>query len=112
MPIASNSRSSVFIARHARRSLVRDLSRRSRSSGDQRHFRSTVICPGEVATPILARRPVAVTDEEKARMLQAEDVGDLILYIATRPKHICLNEVLISPTWNRSYVAALHNPVV
>jgi NADP-dependent 3-hydroxy acid dehydrogenase YdfG len=75
-------------------------------------IRSTVICPGEVATPILARRPVAVTDEEKARMLQAEDVGDLILYIATRPKHICLNEVLISPTWNRSYVAALQNPVV
>jgi NADP-dependent 3-hydroxy acid dehydrogenase YdfG len=75
-------------------------------------IRSTVICPGEVATPILARRPVPVTDEEKAQMVQAEDVGDLILYVATRPKHICLNEILISPTWNRSYVGALKNPVV
>ena len=67
-------------------------------------IRSTVICPGEVATPILANRPVPVSDEDRARMLQAEDLGDLILYVATRPKHVCLNEVLISPTWNRSYI--------
>jgi NADP-dependent 3-hydroxy acid dehydrogenase YdfG len=73
-------------------------------------IRSTVICPGEVATPILVRRPVPVSDEEKAQMVQAEDVGDLILFVATRPRHICLNEVLISPTWNRSYVTALENP--
>jgi NADP-dependent 3-hydroxy acid dehydrogenase YdfG len=67
-------------------------------------IRSTVICPGEVATPILANRPVPVSEEDRARMLQAEDLGDLILYIATRPKHLCLNEILISPTWNRSYI--------
>jgi NADP-dependent 3-hydroxy acid dehydrogenase YdfG len=75
-------------------------------------IRSTVICPGEVATPILERRPTPVTDEEKAAMVQAEDVGDLILYVATRPRHICLNEILISPTWNRSYVTALKNPMI
>jgi NADP-dependent 3-hydroxy acid dehydrogenase YdfG len=67
-------------------------------------IRSTVICPGEVATPILANRPVPVSDEDRARMLQAEDLGDLILYVATRPKHVCLNEILISPTWNRAYI--------
>jgi NADP-dependent 3-hydroxy acid dehydrogenase YdfG len=67
-------------------------------------IRSSVICPGEVATPILANRPVPVSQQERDRMLQAEDVGDLILYVATRPKHVCLNEVLISPTWNRSYI--------
>jgi NADP-dependent 3-hydroxy acid dehydrogenase YdfG len=67
-------------------------------------IRSTVICPGEVATPILANRPVPVSEEDLARMLQAEDLGDLILYVATRPKHVCLNEILISPTWNRSYI--------
>jgi len=70
-------------------------------------IRSTVICPGEVATPILANRPIPVSDEDRARMLQAEDLGDLILYVATRPKHVCLNEILISPTWNRSYIRQL-----
>ena len=71
-------------------------------------IRSTVVCPGEVATPILDQRPVPVSAEDRARMLQSEDVADLILYVATLPAHVCLNEVWITPTWNRGYVAALN----
>jgi NADP-dependent 3-hydroxy acid dehydrogenase YdfG len=71
-------------------------------------IRSTVVCPGEVATPILDKRPVPVSIEDRAKMVQSSDVGDLILYIARLPAHVCLNEVLITPTWNRGYVA-LHN---
>ncbi|HYC13646.1 MAG TPA: SDR family NAD(P)-dependent oxidoreductase [Stellaceae bacterium] len=70
-------------------------------------IRSCVICPGEVATPILDKRPVPVSAEERARMVQPEDCADLIRYVACLPKHVCLNEVVISPTWNRGYVAAL-----
>ena len=70
-------------------------------------IRSSVVCPGEVATPILDQRPVPVSKEDRARMLQPEDMGDLIRYIATLPVHVCLNEVLVSPTWNRGYVGAL-----
>jgi NADP-dependent 3-hydroxy acid dehydrogenase YdfG len=70
-------------------------------------IRSCAICPGEVATPILDKRPVPVSAEERARMVQPEDCGDLIRYIASLPKHVCINEVLITPTWNRGYVAAL-----
>ena len=71
-------------------------------------IRSTVVCPGEVVTPILDRRPVPVSTEERARMLRAEDVADLIRYVALQPPHVCLNEVWITPTWNRGYVAALN----
>ncbi len=63
--------------------------------------------PGEVATPILDKRPMPVTKEERARMAQSEDVGDLIRYIACLPPHIVINEVMITPTWNRGYVANL-----
>ena len=70
-------------------------------------IRSTVICPAEVATPILDRRPVPVSAEERALMLQSNDVADLIRYVAMQPRHVCLNEVVISPTWNRGYVASL-----
>ena len=75
-------------------------------------IRSTVVCPGEVATPILDKRPVPVSAEDRAKMVQSEDVGDLILYIAQLPKHVCINEVLITPTWNRSYVALHKQPHV
>ncbi len=70
-------------------------------------IRSCALCPGEVATPILDKRPVPVSAEERARMVQPEDCADLIRYIACLPPHVCINEVLISPTWNRGYVAAL-----
>ncbi len=69
-------------------------------------IRSCVLCPGEVATPILDKRPIPVSPEDRARMVQPDDCADLILYVACLPPHICINEVLISPTWNRSYVAA------
>jgi NADP-dependent 3-hydroxy acid dehydrogenase YdfG len=71
------------------------------------NIRSTALCPGEVATPILDKRPVPVSAEERAKMVQPAECGDLIRYIACLPAHVCINEVLITPTWNRSYVAAL-----
>ena len=37
-------------------------------------IRATSILPGEVATPILEKRPVPPPPEERARMLQAEDL--------------------------------------
>ena len=70
-------------------------------------IRSCVVCPGEVATPILDKRPVPVSKEERARMAQSEDVGDLIRYVACLPPHVTINEVWITPTWNRGYVANL-----
>jgi NADP-dependent 3-hydroxy acid dehydrogenase YdfG len=70
-------------------------------------IRSCVVCPGEVATPILDKRPIPVSKQERDRMAQSEDVGDLIRYVACAPAHVCINEVWITPTWNRGYVANL-----
>ena len=70
-------------------------------------IRSTVFLPGEVATPILDRRPNPVGAEVRAKMVQPADCGDLIRYIAGLPRHVVMNEVHLSPTWNRGYVAAL-----
>jgi NADP-dependent 3-hydroxy acid dehydrogenase YdfG len=70
-------------------------------------IRSTVFLPGEVATPILDARPNPVSPEERARMVQPADCGDVIRYVACLPKHLVMNEVHLSPTWNRGYLAAL-----
>jgi len=67
-------------------------------------IRACALCPAEVATPILDRRPVPPSPEERARMLQAEDLGKTILWLAEQPPHVCINEITISPTWNRMYV--------
>jgi NADP-dependent 3-hydroxy acid dehydrogenase YdfG len=70
-------------------------------------IRSCVICPGEVATPILLNRPVPETKETMSRMIQPEDLGALIAFIARQPAHVCINEVLISPTHNRGYIGQM-----
>jgi NADP-dependent 3-hydroxy acid dehydrogenase YdfG len=72
----------------------------------QHGIRSTVLCPAEVATPILDLRPTPVPPEERARMIQPGHMADLILYVAKLPATICMNEVVISPTWNRGYAHA------
>ncbi len=73
-------------------------------------IRATSILPGEVATPILEKRPVPPPPEERARMLQAEDLGRTVLFIATLPPRACVNELIISPTWNRFYLGGLESP--
>jgi len=70
-------------------------------------IRSCVFLPGEVATAILDKRPNPVSPEERARMVQPADCADLIRYIALLPKRLVMNEVMLSPTWNRGYVAAI-----
>ena len=84
-------------AKHAMNAMTASLLVEERNNG----IRATAICPGEVATPILDARPVPVSDEDKARILQSEDVGDLILFVAQQPAHVTLNEILITPTYNR-----------
>jgi NADP-dependent 3-hydroxy acid dehydrogenase YdfG len=73
-------------------------------------IRATSILPGEVATPILEKRPVPPSAEERARMAQAEDFGKAILFVATMPARTCVNEMVIAPTWNRFYVGGLEAP--
>lgn len=69
-------------------------------------IRACAICPNEVATPIMDRRPVPPTAEERGRMLQLEDLGNTIRFVAEMPPHACINQIIISPTWNRGYVPA------
>ncbi|NLD67947.1 MAG: SDR family oxidoreductase [Limnobacter sp.] len=69
-------------------------------------IRATHVCPGEVATPILRSRPKPPPEEDMARMLKPEDVAEAIVYAISAPPHVCLNEIVISPTWNRIYRGA------
>ena len=67
-------------------------------------LRATCLSPGEVATPILKLRPVPPSAEDMAKMLQPEDLGRTIAFVASMPARACVNEILIAPTWNRGFV--------
>ena len=62
------------------------------------NIRSSIICPGEVNTPILDRRPVPVPEEKRRAILQPEDVAAAALFIATLPPRASVPELIITPT--------------
>jgi NADP-dependent 3-hydroxy acid dehydrogenase YdfG len=69
-------------------------------------LRACCLSPGEVATPIMKNRPVPPSEEVMSKMLQPEDVGRTIAFVANMPPHVCVNEVLISPVANRAFLGA------
>jgi NADP-dependent 3-hydroxy acid dehydrogenase YdfG len=61
-------------------------------------IRITNIYPGEVETPILDHRPVPVTAEHRARILQPEDIAAALVMIASLPPRANVSEIVIKPT--------------
>ena len=66
--------------------------------------RACSICPGEASTPLLDQRPVPLSQEEKDLMLQVEDISETVVFVAQMEKHVCVNQITISPTHNRLYL--------
>ncbi|MEM9588424.1 MAG: SDR family NAD(P)-dependent oxidoreductase [Planctomycetota bacterium] len=60
--------------------------------------RITNVYPGEVNTPILENRPVAVSDEHKQSILQPEDIASVVATICALPPRANVPEVVIKPT--------------
>jgi NADP-dependent 3-hydroxy acid dehydrogenase YdfG len=64
-------------------------------------IRACVIHPGETVTPMQRARPKPPAPEDQARMLKMEDLGRVVRFVAESPPHVCVNEIVVSPTWNR-----------
>ena len=67
--------------------------------------RVTTVAPGFVETELQGHNenPVVQHALERAReqigdVLQPQDIANAILYAVSRPRHVCLNEVLVRPT--------------
>ena len=84
-------------SKHAMASMTNQLNIEEGING----IRGCSIYPGEVATPILKSRPVPPPPEAIARMLKSEDLGRAVRFVAESPAHVCINELVITPTWNR-----------
>lgn len=80
-------------SKHAVNALMKVIGVEEKDNG----IRATIIAPGEVNTPILDERPVPVSDEHKAQILQPEDVAAAVLFVATLPPRAHVPELLIKP---------------
>ncbi len=61
-------------------------------------IRVTNVYPGEVETPILDARPVPVSAEHRAKILQPDDIASLIVAVAALPPRAHVPDLVIKPT--------------
>ena len=44
---------------------------------------------------------------KSTRPANTEDMGRIIAFVAGQPKHVCINEIVVSPTHNRGYIGIM-----
>lgn len=65
---------------------------------ENRHgIRVCHLCPGDVDSDFLDRRPTVPGARERAVMLSPEDVGRAVAFVLTSPPHVVIDELVISP---------------
>jgi serine 3-dehydrogenase (NADP+) len=65
----------------------------------QNGIRTCALCPGLINTELLDKRPVKPSPEMLAKALQAEDVAEIILFVAKLPAHASVPEMQLLPTF-------------
>lgn len=63
-----------------------------------RGIRACCVFPGDIDTPLLAKRPAAPLPEARARMLRAEDVAECIWFALSLPARANVEEILVRPS--------------
>jgi NADP-dependent 3-hydroxy acid dehydrogenase YdfG len=66
-------------------------------------IRACAVCPGEVATPILDKRPRPPSAAARASMLQPEDLAQTLLFVATLPQRATVELLTMFPTQQRDW---------
>jgi NAD(P)-dependent dehydrogenase (short-subunit alcohol dehydrogenase family) len=64
---------------------------------ERRHgVRACSICPRDINTPLLDKRPQPPTPDARARMIQPEDMADCVWLVATIPSRAIVEEISLS----------------
>ena len=84
-------------AKHGMNGLSLSVSAEEGANG----IRCSAICPGVVNTEILAKRAVTYSEEERAQMIQPEDIAAAVRFLALLPARTTVPELLIVPTLPR-----------
>jgi NAD(P)-dependent dehydrogenase (short-subunit alcohol dehydrogenase family) len=72
--------------------LTQQINAEERGNG----VRACSICPRDVNTPLLDRRPQPPAPEARARMLQPDDLAECVWLVATLPSRAVVDEISLS----------------
>ena len=68
--------------------------------GNPHGVRASLVNPGAGNTPIIDRRPVKFSAEQKALMIQSEDIAATVVFLASLPPRVHIDFLSMMPTKN------------
>ena len=91
--VARDISGAAYVAsKFALRGLTQQINAEERAHG----IRACSICPRDVNTPLLDKRPQPPPPDVRARMLQPEDLAACVWLVATLPPRVVLDEISLS----------------
>jgi len=92
--IASAKSGAAYAAsKFAERGLAQSINAEERGNG----IRCCSLCPGDIDTPILEKRPVPPPAEARTKMLQPEDVAECVMLAINLPARAVVEELVLRP---------------
>ncbi len=74
------------------------LTQVTNEEGNPHGVRACLFCPGSANTPIVDRRPSPPSAAERERLLQPEDIAAMVVFIASMPPRVTIEQVDMKPT--------------
>lgn len=89
--------SGAGVAYRASKSALRALTDSLNEQEAPHGIRASLVCPGEIDSEFLSLRPNVPEESARRMMLSPQDVADAIAYAVNAPRHLRIDELVISP---------------
>lgn len=86
------------VAYSASKTAVGSLSAHLNDQENRAGIRACAVCPGDIDTEFLDLRPVVPGSTDREQMLSPADVARTVQFVLDSPPHVCLNELVVTPT--------------
>ena len=86
------------VAYSASKSALASLAETLNAQENENGVRACHLCPGDVDTDFLAMRPRVPGESERKSMLSPADIAAAVQFVLDSPSHVCINELVLSPT--------------
>lgn len=86
------------VAYSASKTAVGSLAAHLNAQENRNGVRACSVCPGDIDSDFLSLRPVVPGEGDRVAMLSPDDVARTVQFVLDSPPHVCVNELVVTPT--------------
>ncbi|SEB46089.1 NADP-dependent 3-hydroxy acid dehydrogenase YdfG [Paramicrobacterium humi] len=91
------------VAYSASKTALRPLTESLNDQESANGISASLICPGDIDTEFVDKRPTVPDAAARSRMLTPDDVARAVRFVLDSPREVCINELVVSPVNSHSY---------